>query len=159
MADGWEWYAIERSAWKQGTVKGVDNGRGRNGDPVEYYALPDDVNQTVRDAGACPWGKEVPEQLCASPGFDIDDVARNVQLALNEKLGKSEGDEIEVRAHPDGGNYLCGFISYESAAQRLVGGYKAKTLFCHIPNWKDKERLEIGRDFVCRLVAYIATLQ
>ena len=28
MADGWEWYAVEKSAWKEGTVKSVDTGRG-----------------------------------------------------------------------------------------------------------------------------------
>jgi hypothetical protein len=31
-------------------------------------------------------------------------------------------ERVEVRPHPDGGNYLCGFISYKSAARRSVGG-------------------------------------
>jgi pyroglutamyl-peptidase len=48
MADGWEWYAVEKSAWKEGTVKSVDMGRG-NSPEVEYYIMPDDIGHTYRD--------------------------------------------------------------------------------------------------------------
>jgi hypothetical protein len=41
-------------------------------------------------------------------------------------------------------------------ARRFVGGDEVKTMFCHVPGWRDKRRLEIGRDFVCALVGQIA---
>jgi pyroglutamyl-peptidase len=158
MADGWEWYAIDKSAWKEGTVKSVDTGRGM-GPEVEYYIVPDDIGQTYRDIpGRCPWSEEVPMQLFEGPGIDVDVLAERVEHALYGHGSRKGGREarVEVRPHSDGGNYLCGFISYESAARRFVGGYEAKTMFCHVPGWRDKKRLEVGRDFVCALVGQIA---
>jgi pyroglutamyl-peptidase len=157
MADGWEWYTIERSAWKEGTVKGVDYGNGKEGEPVEYYILPDDIGQTYKNIpGPCPWTEKVPNQLLAGPGVDIDQVAKDVQQVLNLQLGKRGEKFVEVRLHSDGGNYLCGFISYESFAQAFVNKYSAKAIFCHVPGWRDAKRLGIGRDFVCSLIGQIA---
>jgi len=163
MANGWEWYTIERSAWKEGTVKPVDRGDGKeDGEAIEYYMVPDDIGETKNDLKEpCPWDDDIPKQLFAGPGIDVDGLAKNVQRALNARMGvEGEGeDEIEVRPHSDAGNYLCGFISYESFAQALSKKYSAKTLFCHVPGWKDEDRLKIGRDFVCTLIAEIAAAQ
>ena len=75
-------------------------------------------------------------------GIDVDVLAEKFEHVLyghGSSKGGREG-RVEVRPHPDGGNYLCGFISYESATRRLVGGYD----------------VEIGRDFVCALVDQIS---
>ncbi|KAL3422609.1 pyroglutamyl peptidase type [Phlyctema vagabunda] len=142
MADGWEWYSIEKSGWKEGTVKPFDGGP-----PVEYYLMPDDVGDTVKDLpGPSPWSDRVPEQLRTGPGLDVDALAEHVKRALNRDRS---GDQVQVIAHADAGNYLCGFVTYESLARALVGRYRAKSLFCHIPGWKDEGRLKTGRDFVC----------
>jgi hypothetical protein len=155
MADGWEWYSVEKSGWKPGTVKRVDYGNGRISEPLKYYTLPDDINQTFEDIpGPCPWRKGVPSQLLAGPGFDIDHIAKHTEQVLNASRDDEE-KKIEVRPHPDAGNYLCGFISYESFAQRYVNNYSAKALFCHIPGWRDEKRLAIGRDFVCSLIGQL----
>jgi hypothetical protein len=161
MANGWEWYSIERSAWKEGTVKPIDSGNGKeDGDAVEYYMLPDDIGETMEDLkGPCPWGDDIPKQLFAGPGIDVDRLAKKVQTGLNAKVRREGEDEIEVRPHPDAGNYLCGFISYESFAQAVSNKYSAKTIFCHVPGWKDEKRLRIGRDFVCTLITEIAAAE
>jgi pyroglutamyl-peptidase len=160
MADGWEFYSIERSGWKQGTVKSVDIGNGRETEPLEYYVLPDDIGQTIKDIpGPNPWGKDVPDQLWAGPGFDVDQIARDVQKKFNTKLGRKGQEAIEVLPHPDAGNYLCGFMTYESSAQAFVNRYSAKSVFCHVPGWRDAKRLGIGRDFVCSLIGQIASQQ
>jgi pyroglutamyl-peptidase len=156
MADGWTWYSIERSAWKEGTVKGVDNGNGIEGEPLKYYILPDNIDQTSKDIAPCPWTERVPDQLWAGPSLDIDQVAKDVEQNLNANVTESDKQYIEVRSHPDAGNYLCGFISYESFAQAFVNKFSAKSIFCHVPSWKDEKRLEIGRDFVCSLIGQIA---
>ena len=157
MADGWEWYSIERSAWKEGTVKSVDYGNGKEGLPVEYYVVPDDIDQMYKDVpGPCPWTEKVPDQLWSVPGVDIDQVAKDAQQVLNSKLDERDARTIEIRPHPDAGNYLCGFISYESFAQAFVNRYSAKAMFCHVPGWKDEKRLGVGRDFVCSLIGQIA---
>jgi hypothetical protein len=90
-------------------------------------------------------------------GIDVDVLAEKVEHVLYGHGSRKGGREarVEVRPHSDGGNYLCGFISYESAARRFVGGYEAKTMFCHVPGWRDKKRLEIGRHFVCALIGQI----
>ena len=156
MADGWEWYSVERSAWKEGTIKSVDYGNGMEGNPVEYYTMPDDIGETIKDLkGSCPWSVNVPKRLMAGPGIDVDTLARSVEKSLNATSGKVSESEIEVRSHNDAGNYLCGFISYESFAQAFVKKYSAKAIFCHIPGWRDAERLENGRDFVCTLISSI----
>jgi hypothetical protein len=160
MAGGWEWYSIERSAWKEGTVKGVDYGNGKDGPPLKYYMLPDDINKTYKDIQEpCPWTKKVPQQLWAGPGLDLEQLAKDVQHILNPKDSEKSEEEVEVRVHPDSGNYLCGFISYESFAQKHFNGYSAKAIFCHVPSWRGEKRLGIGRDFVCGLIGQIAMQQ
>lgn len=155
LADGWEWYTVERSAWKEGTVKSVDGVPG--GRKEEYYMIPDDIGQTITDLPASsPSFMKLPKQLFAGPGIDVDGLARNVQQTLNSHNRGKDQDQIEVRPHPDAGNYLCGFISYESFAQAVLNGYSARAIFCHVPGWRDKRRLYIGRDFVCALVGEIA---
>jgi pyroglutamyl-peptidase len=157
MADGWEWYNLERSAWKQGTVKSIDEGNGRMSEPLEYYMPPDDIGNTFKDLpGPCPWDKTVPDQLWAIPGIDVDKIAQHTEQALNSKRDQKENQKVEVRPHPDAGNYICGFISYESFAQAFVHRYSAKAIFCHVPGWQDEKRLEIGRDFVCHLISQLA---
>lgn len=152
MADGWEWYALEHSAWKEGTIKKIDTGFGYS-DEREYYLMRDDTGKTIKDLGPCPWNEDVPKQLFTLEGLDINNLAQSTQKALNKH---GHGKEIEVRAHPDPGDYLCGFVAYESLAQAFTNGYTAKTLYCHVPGWLDEKSLENGKKFVCNLVSQIA---
>lgn len=154
MADGWQWYTTEKSGWKEGTIKSVDCGNGRETKQVEYYILPDDVNQTVKDLGPNPWQDDVPDQLWTNLGLDIEELAVAVQRALDENGCKKGEKDIEVRPHPDSGDYLCGFITYESLAQAFVNKYSARVVFCHVPGWRGDHG--VGRDFVYSLVGQIA---
>ena len=151
MADGWEWYTLEQSAWKEGTIKKVDTGFGYT-DETEYYIMPDDTGKTIKDLGPCPWNDDVPKQLFTLEGLDINDLAQSTQAALNKH---NFGKEIEVRTHPDPGNYLCGFVAYESLAQAFTNEYTAKVLYCHVPGWRDEESLKNGKKFVCNLISQI----
>lgn len=160
MVDGWNWYTVERSAWKKDRVFQAGNGTNIK---VKYYTIPDGIGQTIKDVPEpCPWGEEVPNQLWALPGIDIDALASKAQKTANVMLEGKEKRRIEVRPHDDAGPYLCGFISYESLAHAFVNRYSARTLFCHIPGgeeWKTDESLELGGVFVCALISQIAAKQ
>ncbi|KAF3003277.1 hypothetical protein E8E14_005298 [Neopestalotiopsis sp. 37M] len=59
---------------------------------------------------------------------------------------------IEIRPHAEGGPYLCGFINYESLANRYVRNLKRNVLFCHVPGESDAANLRRTADGVLAVV-------
>lgn len=73
--------------------------------------IKDVEGKTVEDSGPNPWGEEVPMGLCT--GLDIDNVVEGASKVLKTSFGR------DVRAHEDAGTYCCGFIYYESLANKV----------------------------------------
>ena len=110
MADGWNFISCERRAYKQ-TFTSCWGAAGRILGLGRYYRIKDFAGKTVDDAGDCPWGEDVPMGLCT--GFDVDLLVEDAGKTLKESFGR------DVRGHEDGGTYCCGFIYYESLANKV----------------------------------------
>jgi hypothetical protein len=68
----------------------------------------------------------VPNQFCAGPDIDIDELTKAYSLLLIQEFAGKLRRKFEGRPHSDAGNYLCGLISFNSFAQDFVQGYSAK---------------------------------
>lgn len=122
MADGWDFVSCERRSYKQTFTSGWTGklfGLGR------YYMIKDVKGKTVEDAGPNPWGEEVPMGLCT--GLDVDGVVEGASKVLKSAFGR------DVRAHEDAGTYCCGFIYYESLANKVSSFFFApSSSACHL---------------------------
>ncbi|PSK34585.1 hypothetical protein B9Z65_8911 [Elsinoe australis] len=153
MAYGWDFVSVERCAYKEVmTSSWAKNWKTRTG----YYTTPDDSGKTVKDLGPCPWD-DLPIGL--SPCLDIDATIDGARLALQTKhaFGKQkETVPIVIKQHEEAGTYCCGFIYYESMAQRIKKGKKPNVLFCHVPGETDQLTLERARDAIVAVIASAA---
>ena len=122
MADGFDNYLVEKSAWREGTIRKVEGGPPY---PLAYYTWPDDAGKTAADLGPCPW---------TEPQLFTD--------ATEYLAGPGQ-------LHPDPGNYVCGFVAYESLALRKPG---TRVLYCHVPGWTDEAGLQRMTEFVCGMI-------
>ena len=152
-ARGWDWLTVERVAYKQGmsSVWWTEN------EEVKYYSVEDDAGQTIDDVGPCPWD-EVPMGLRTALNVDkVTDGATTILSNLYRFRKPSASAEtipgtkdftapIKINPHSEGGPYLCGFINYESLANRHVRKLKRNVLFCHMPGEADEENLSRTRD-------------
>lgn len=156
MADGFEWYTVEERAFNE-------DFKSDWWGPLEqfagYYLIPDDAGKTVRDIGDGEgkgmW-KGLPMGLSAR--VDIGVVAREAQRTVNTPTSKEDGEEkikVAVVPHFEAGSYGCGFIYYESLATCFTRGYGTKVLFCHVPGWRDPERLQKGADVVSAIIGAV----
>ncbi|KAF2156450.1 peptidase C15, pyroglutamyl peptidase I-like protein [Myriangium duriaei CBS 260.36] len=141
MAAGWDFVSVERVAFRQDFTSSWS--RGEKG---VYYSSPDDAGRTAGDAGQGPWGS-----LPVGLGTMVD-VDRCVVRA-REVLGK---DGIEVKAHVEAGEYCCGFVYYESLANRTSRGQKRNVMFCHVPGELDERSLERARDAIVAVIVAAA---
>lgn len=110
MADGWDFVSMERRAYKQGFTS-CWGGRGGFG---KYYVIKDAAGKNINDTGECPWGEDVPVGLCT--GLDVDGVVEGAKGLLERCESVSSR---EIKAHEDAGTYCCGFIYYESLANKV----------------------------------------
>lgn len=173
-ARGWTWLTVERAAYKQG----MSSNWWSPADQREYYTMRDDANLSVHDIGPCPWDG-VPIGLQGA--LDLDKVVdgasailKNVYqfgrpgaaIRLREKTAEAEpvamrtparySVPIEVRPHVEGGPYMCGFIHYESLANRYVRKLKRNVLFCHMPGEADHDDLKHTGDGILAIVVAAA---
>lgn len=84
----------------------------------------------------------------------VDDVRKVMKNDAGETYledGKKKM-KVDVISHDEAGNYGCGLIFYESLATSRKRKLKTKVVFCHVPRWKEAERLERGADFVCSVI-------
>lgn len=148
--------------------------------------IPDNAGKTIKDAGACPWGEDVPMGLSTALPVDAivegarailkqggtgrDISAANLDkpiTAIEEDPGKmlpvpneappdaledNKRDVMPVQGHHEAGPYCCGFIYYESLANRYVNNAKAEVLFCHVPGETDAASVEKAKDAVLAIV-------
>jgi pyroglutamyl-peptidase len=107
MAEGWDFVSCERRAYKQGFTSSWATKSAGIG---TYYTSKDAVGETVSDAGACPWDDTIPMGLATE--LNVDHVVEKAGQILSTTFGR------HVRAHEDAGTYCCGFIYYESLANK-----------------------------------------
>lgn len=173
MAFGWEWYSVEERAFNE---RMTSDWWGLNEEKAGYYLIPDDKGKTVRDIGGKLKGiwDEAPMGLKAAKlntRIVVEDVGKavNHDAAGDEyqkliegqfggrlvKHGVKKKMRVEVILHDEAGSYGCGFIFYESLATVWKRKLNTRVLFCHVPGWKDEERLERGADFVCAVIGAV----
>jgi pyroglutamyl-peptidase len=70
----------------------------------------------------------------------------NLQEEGNKKI------QVQIAPHFEAGQYLCGFLFYESLATVRKRKLDTKVAFCHVPGWEDSERLKRGADAICAIV-------
>lgn len=158
MADGWEWYSVEERAFNERFTSDWWDEEAEKG----YYLLPDLAGKTVRDItkeeGKGMWD-DMPLGLKAaklSLRILVDDVKKVVNYDPEaEESGKGRKMKIDVISHDEAGNFGCGFIFYESLATCRRRKLNTRAVFCHVPGWKEPERLERGADFVCAVIGAV----
>jgi pyroglutamyl-peptidase len=157
MADVWEWFSVEERAFNERFTSDWWGAQEEDG----YYLIPDAEGKTVRDiskkGGKGMWDDMPLGLKAAGLGVRIlvDDVKKVVNYEAGE-AGKGKGKmKIDVISHDEAGNYACGFIYYESLATCRRRKLDTKVVFCHVPGWKEEERLERGADFVCAVIGAV----
>ncbi|KAH6661175.1 hypothetical protein BKA67DRAFT_654309 [Truncatella angustata] len=174
-ARGWDWLTIERVAYKQGMSS---TWWGPYYGPQEYYLWKDDKDLTVKDIGPCPWdGVPMGLQSFLNPDR-VADGANTILKTLyqfgkpgasvatvgneddNVPMPKADATEaslpINIKPHDEGGPMMCGFINYESLANRYVRKLKPNVLFCHIPGEADAKNLKRTGDGILAIVVAAA---
>lgn len=160
MADGWEWYTVEERAFQEGMTS---TWWGLREEQEGYYMVLDDNGETVRDIKGENEGMWEGMPVGLGARFDVERVAREARSAVNsEDLNKykttakeEEKLRVQIVPHFEAGNYCCGFIFYESLATCVRRRLDTKIAFCHVPGWRDEERLERGAAVVCAVIGAI----
>ncbi|KAI1840709.1 hypothetical protein JX266_013116 [Neoarthrinium moseri] len=174
-ARGWTWLTLERAAYKQG----MSSNWWSAAEQSEYYTAADDVGQTIKDLEPCPWVR-LPMGLRSA--LDIDAVADGASAILKSRYqferagvcddrldpraddanavvsdsGVQRRSPIDIRPHDEGGPYLCGFLNYESLANRYAKRRELNVLFCHIPGEADPANLSRTRDGILAITVAAA---
>ncbi|KAI8628183.1 hypothetical protein F5Y19DRAFT_438427, partial [Xylariaceae sp. FL1651] len=173
-ARAWNWLTIERAAYKQG----MSSNWWWAAEEKEYYMGADDAGLTIKDIGPCPW-EGVPMGLHSA--LDVDTIAEGARAVLKARYQfskatsqdhdfqlagvadrvssdtvSSDRTPIQIKPHNEGGPYLCGFINYESLANRYVNKRDLNVLFCHMPGEADPANLNRTRDGILAIVVAAA---
>lgn len=146
QADGWDHVTVERRAYKQGFSSTWWGPSGEKG----YYMIKDNAGKTIEHEPN-PWGDNVPIGLGTALFVDRIVVGANKTQQAAAKPHPNP-KPLEVKPHHEAGNYGCGFIYYESLANRYVKGRSANVLFCHVPGETDKESVSRARDAIEAIV-------
>lgn len=155
MADGWDYVSIERRAYKQGFSSTFWGKR----EEKAYYMLEDVAGKTVLDAPPCPWS-DVPMGLSTDLDVDAIVAAANKRLqspaesaqTSDPSKGKPANPHLQIKPHHEPGSYCCGFMYYESLANRFVNGTKGYVLFCHVPGDTNDASLEKAKESILAIV-------
>jgi len=132
-----------------------------------YYLPLDDAGKNVRDIKGELKGiwDDAPQGL--STRVYVPAIVRAVMGVVNNySLKDSEEPETEERKsqekipvyiipHFEAGNYGCGFIYYESLATCKKRNLGTKVVFCHVPGWRETEKLERGADMISAVIGAI----
>ncbi|KAF2105961.1 pyroglutamyl peptidase-like protein type I [Lophiotrema nucula] len=141
LAAGRTYYTLEEGA----------HGRG-------YGAIPDvDGERFMDDLADAKFPHELfPPKL--QTGFDTDDALYKWKVNLGyEDPNPSEFiplNEPDVRISPDAGNFMCGFIYYNSLAHYYdLAGDGRPVAFLHVPDLSEsQEELDTGREVTVALI-------
>ncbi|KAF2747535.1 peptidase C15, pyroglutamyl peptidase I-like protein [Sporormia fimetaria CBS 119925] len=118
-----------------------------------YDAIPDvDGHHFPDDQAELQWPSSMfPGRLYS--GFDCVDVVTRCRLNLKARRNAVRGSEAEipdVRTSSDAGNFLCGFIYYNSLASMYrLGVDSAPVTFLHVP---DARSTDEGREVAVALI-------
>jgi len=118
----------------------LEHGAHRSG----YDAIPDvDGRRFTDDEVASRWPHLPPILKTA---FKTEDVWRRWRAQLLDS-------NVDIRPSHDAGNFMCGFIYYNS----LAHFYQQKdderpVMFLHVPNLPEKEDIDQGREVACALI-------
>jgi pyroglutamyl-peptidase len=136
-----DWFTLEKGAHRlgYGTKRDVDK---------EVY--PDELGETR-------WpGSEYPEAL--ETGFDPDDVLERWKAGAKGHPSAKVKD-ADLRISPDAGDYMCGFIYWNSMSwfyrKFKEEGEQGKDLpvaFSHVPPLPEKEDVEMGIQLTIELI-------
>ena len=85
---------------------------------------------------------------CSKGGGDAMSVV-NLQEEGNKNI------QVQIAPHFEAGQYLCGFLFYESLATVRKRRLDTKVIFCHVPGWEDSERLERRADAICAVIGAV----
>lgn len=153
MADGWEWYTVEERAFKEGMSSTWWGESAETG----YYMVLDDKGETVLDIKGEDEGMWDGSPVGIMSGLDVEKAVGDAKRAVNSETDNAgkEKMKLQIIPHFEAGNYCCGFIYYESLATCLKRNLDTKVVFCHVPGWRDEERLERGADTICAIIGAI----
>lgn len=140
LAAGRNFFALEQGA----------HGRG-------YHEIPDVDGERFSDANAeavFPPAKFPP---VLKTSFDTSDVLARwkANLGYSSVEGTAEDEDApDVRLSPDAGNFLCGFIYYNSLAHYFsVSGDERPVAFMHVPDLSYSEnKMREGREVAIALI-------
>lgn len=140
LAAGRTFYTLEQGSHGRGYGKIPD---------VDGERFPDE------DAGAKFPAEQFPPVLQTS--FDTADVLARWREELGSPNPGAEhqlGTVPDVRISPDAGNYMCGFIYYNSLAHYFQQKEDERPVcFMHVPDLSgSNEKLAIGRDVAVALI-------
>lgn len=136
-----------------------------------FYAVEDGAHArgygVTADVDGEVWGDEVAEEGdgVLGTGFDTGDVVgrwrahfASSSTATSQGVKQVHGVNVtpDLRANPDAGNFLCGFIYYNSLARyhELNGEHGERpVVFLHVPDLTaSQEKLDEGRAVAIALI-------
>lgn len=152
-ASVFDYVSVERAAFRQDMTSNFWQG-ARPGTSREYYSYPASDGKNVNDIGPCPW-TDLGAPLGLSPAVDTMTVVENATeiLSANKEVTSKR---LTIKEHFEAGYFGCGFVFYESMANRDVKGKEINVLFCHVPGSTEKEELERARDAVVAVIVAAA---
>lgn len=138
LAAGRTFYTLENGA----------HGRG-------YGAIPDvDGLKFLDDEAEKRFPKSIfPSTL--STTFSTSDVLARWKTNLNQPASSTtEGEKSDVRLSPDAGNFLCGFIYWNSLAHYFAMDENERPVaFMHVPDLSGSDnQLAVGREVAIALI-------
>lgn len=142
LAAGRTFYTLEKGAHSRG-----------------YGAIPDVDGQRFRDEDAEKLFPKEKYPGVLKTSFDTGDVLERWKenLSSSESLEGVEKEEKhipDVRTNPDAGNFMCGFIYWNSLAHCYsIKEDERPVAFMHVPDLSDSpEKLETGREVAIALI-------
>ncbi|MCJ1433505.1 hypothetical protein MMC27_002867 [Xylographa pallens] len=177
MADGWDFYTVERFAYQEGFTSSW-SGWSRSGKGY-YCQIEDESGKTAEDITEAEGkGMWLNMPMGLSPSLNVDGVVKKsmeilkvdeteTMLAAYEIsrrgidhtapqdtiLGVATRKSANVVPHHEAGSYCCGFIYYESLATSLTRPKrKIHVLFSHVPGESDERSLQRGRGAVLAII-------
>ncbi|KAF2849282.1 pyroglutamyl peptidase-like protein type I [Plenodomus tracheiphilus IPT5] len=134
LAAGRDHYAAEEGAWGRNYAKIPD---------VDGEGFPDDAMEKLFPT------KQFPVRICTS--FDTSDVLTRWRANLNSNSCATTPD---VRISQDPGNFLCGFIYYNSLAHYYSLNHDERpVMFLHVPDIsRSEDEMKTGLDVTLALI-------
>jgi pyroglutamyl-peptidase len=93
--------------------------------------------------------------LGLAPKVNVQKVVADAMSVVNLQEEGNKNIQVQIAPHFEAGQYLCGFLFYESLATVRKRKLDTKVIFCHVPGWEDSERLERRADAICAVIGAV----